>query len=130
MKKFVIYEHSESREREAVKLGLCWPALFFGTGWMLIARIWWAVAISAMCLLGSAVFELMTIVESAKTLGVESYIALSIFVFTSIVPFIWGNSWVEKRYRKLGYSPVDSVNAKNKRRAVEASLLGGLRSSE
>ena len=43
MKSFQVYRHP-TIEAQAVKVGFCWPAFFFGVIWMLISRLWgWAV---------------------------------------------------------------------------------------
>lgn len=39
MKTFQVYKHP-TLGAQAVKVGFCWPAIFFGLFWMMASRLW------------------------------------------------------------------------------------------
>ena len=119
MHAFKIYQHP-THGRQAVRIGYCWPAFFFGFFWMLFHRLWflalgWIASYAA----------LSTLVVNTTRAGPETglqaiaYVLLLVaFTILWLVPAFKGNSWREEQLAATGFSQVTVLQADNASQAV------------
>jgi hypothetical protein len=97
MKSFHAFRHA-TNGLAVVKIGVSWPASFFGIFWLLRHRLWEPAALSV------AAFVLLA---DAKEIADSHYLTLWPLAVGWVViwfaPFIKGNSWREANLKCQGY---------------------------
>lgn len=111
MKTFQVYTHP-TIEAQAVKVGFCWPAFFFGVIWMLISRLWgwamlWVVLYVVLALLEAGIGE-----DAGLILVFVCYLVLW------LVPGFQGNAWRVKNLLSRGFELGSTAQAETKDAAI------------
>lgn len=123
-RQYAVYAHPQAAA-EAIKLGVCWPVLFFGWAWMLYRRLYlhaliWASLWSLIVLLwvaaGSAAWA-----QGDRRVGMPLAMLLSGAIVVWLLPVFRGNRWCEEALRRRGYSRVAQLPAKTETEAIAGS---------
>lgn len=117
MAEYKVYQNAAG-DLHKVKVGFSFPGFFFGGIWMVVARLWDILAIALI-----TAFILSTLIAF---LSPETNISISGGMALSIVAGIHGNSWIERRLKKSGYTLVHDTRFVKKTDvdAIEGSLIG------
>jgi len=118
-RRFKVYHHPEWGY-EAVKIGVSWPAFFFGPLWILVKKLWVVASVWFVfyVLLGlvSAVTE-----EVQAESGLQRIMDLPVFaayVVLALLPVFWGNAWRSRKLDRRGYTLIETVKARSAQEAV------------
>jgi hypothetical protein len=97
MKRFKIFKHPDGR-LQAVKIGFCWPVFFFGIIWILVARLWVAVAV-------------ITVITIVHIMIVEPICIPIIYTPLSIriICGAFGNEWRESKLLSRHFEQQETV---------------------
>jgi len=124
MKAFKVYKHPVF-DSETVKDGVSFPVLFFTVilmvqFWMVYKRLWaqfwiWTIYIALMTYFYDSGQLLEWQLDGRNKLYL---IGVSILIYI-LYPFIYGNDWLGKQLEKEGYKLIDTVQAKDKKRAIK-----------
>lgn len=115
---------------KAVKRGVSWPALLFTFPWLLskamigtalIYACLWAISIGGLLITSS------TWLNAGDTAGLGIKIWTAAFALLAVVgllyiPFRYGNRWVAEKLQNRGFDFKETINASNKRDAVDRLL--------
>lgn len=118
MKTFNVYKHP-IKGIEAVKVGISWPAFFFGFFWMLVKKLWglagaWLAAYIVLTLIE-------TVAEQAGDSGAKAFVYLILaagYFALWLIPALKGNSWREKNLSKRGYELVATIQSETPDAAI------------
>jgi phosphate/sulfate permease len=126
MRTFAVYE-SPKGECEAVKIGVSWPAFFFGCLWAFARGLW----LRGVALLGIEVLLALVAGIAAAFVGLwfeltatqgEDAVQLfwaALFIPYSIMVGLWANGWRRKHLVKKGYTLMnESVLARSGEEAI------------
>lgn len=107
MKSFHVFRDPTNR-LAAVKVGVSWPASFFGIFWLLGHRLWRVAGLSF------ASFVLV-----AREIAASKYLTLAVgWVVIWFAPFIKGNSWREANLKSQGYELLFTAQADTPAEAI------------
>ena len=116
MKKFCVLHHP-TLGHVAVKMGFCWPALFFVLPWAL-----WNRLMSVVLVLGGLV-ALVTITNLIGGNAEMGAVPVGLWPVSLWFGF-WGNRWRRWRLGKQGYEAIAIVNAVTPERAIQQAQQG------
>lgn len=116
MKTFAIYSKPNS-EKVAIKVGISWPAFFFGGFWAFYKRMWGMMFAYIAIALSSGIID-MVVEETPdnEVVGLICYLAL---IAVSVWMSLRANEWVEDKLERKGYSYEGKVEASNRSRAIQ-----------
>lgn len=134
--------HHPSLGAQAVKVGFCWPASFFGGGWLLVARLWRRAAIwwglflviqFAGALLGLDDYwdQYLAKVLTGVIPAVESrYVVYELLILAAYLilfslPGFSGNRWRELDLLARGYAPRGVARSREGALALAEGLRQG-----
>lgn len=120
MSQFKTYKHPDGRW-QAVKIGWCWPAFFFGAIWALIARLWVVAAVAI--IIGFILnFFIDAIMAGSAPRPEEALIVLFLILIAQIaicsVLAFNGNKWREKSLLSRHFEFQKTVEASSKDEAL------------
>ncbi|MDR0633463.1 MAG: DUF2628 domain-containing protein [Azoarcus sp.] len=108
MAQFRIFKHPDGR-LQAVKIGWCWPAFFFGVIWALISQLW----------LIAAVTFTIGILTSLVVDGSALFLMYAANISISCVFGYFGNAWREDNLRSRSFEQQEkTVEASGKDKAL------------
>jgi Protein kinase domain/Protein of unknown function (DUF2628) len=122
-KQYAVYANPAGAT-EAIKLGACWPVLFFGWVWMLYRRLYlqalmwfslWILIVLLCVVAGSAAWA-----DGDRRVGLSAALLLSGAIVAWLLPVFRGNRWCERALQRRGYSRVAQLPA-----ATEAEAIAG-----
>jgi len=114
MRTFDVYRHPEYGY-QAVKIGLSWPALFFGLIWLFVKKIWlYAIILTCIQL---TLIELSIYFENQEQINISIFIQLIPMVILIIIGFK-GNSWLKSSLIRKGYLKLGTVESKSPDSAI------------
>ena len=121
MKTFKVYKHPVF-DSEAIKDGVSFPAFFLNFLWMLYKKLWVEFWIWLLLLL---------IISYTFYLGDTGWrpdsdnelLIIGTFILIQLIyyfyPLVYGNAWLGEQLEKEGYKLIDTVQAKDKKRAIK-----------
>ena len=114
MRTFHVYE-DPTLGANAVKIGFCWPAFFFGIIWMAASRLWgWA-------LLWFGLYLLLALLEEGVGDDAGMILVLVGYLVLWLVPGFQGNAWRAKNLLSRGFEFEAAVQAENKDAAIASA---------
>lgn len=142
MKTFNVYQHP-TLGYQAVKVGFCWPAFFFGGIWALVSKMWvasaliWLIGLIAGAIAAAIAGGVLGVVDlnmrnegytgaipSAYWDVVIGFAELVGFLIVQVVVGINGNKWRSKNLLGRGYEKIATVHAGNKEAALANCVRG------
>jgi hypothetical protein len=118
----------------AVKDGVSWPAMLFTLPWLLtrclfgtaiVYALLWIVIIAGLLSTGFAWLDAAP--NATQTIKLWTLLFAALAVITLLyVPFRHGNKWVATKLEKRGFKLDSLVYAKNRKKAVDASINSAL----
>jgi len=122
MKTFQLYKHPVLGF-EAVKVGLSWPAFFFGLIWMLCCRLWGKAALWFVLYLTAIILETAADSAAASNLvDIIHLVLLAAYIALWAIPIFQGNAWRASNLEKRGYKLADTVQTLTKDAAIAAVI--------
>ncbi len=113
---YTIYKHDEAGLVQAVKLGFCWPALFFDMIWAAVKQLWLVVALMVLGLLAVfSVFDMIAGPEAKPDMNTFTFWRIALAVFFGA----YGNDWVRHDLERQGYQVMSEVEANTPQDALE-----------
>jgi hypothetical protein len=122
MNSYRVYKH-ETKESKPVKVGFAWLAIPFNLGWFISRGLWkiFFLYIIIILFLAGVDYEIYGEVGflnfSTATDPQKLWLIIQIVVFT--LPGFKGNEWTAQNLKKNGYEFAYSVQADNKKNAIE-----------
>ena len=111
MRTFQVYEHP-TLGTNAVKIGFCWPAFFFGIIWMAVSRLWgWA-------LLWVGLYLLLALLEGGAGEDAGMFLIFVGYLVLWLVPGFQGNAWRARDLLRRGFELQSAMQAENKDAAI------------
>ena len=107
MKNYQVFKHPTKGYR-AVKMGLCWPAAFFGFWWSVFSGLWMIAPLMFIC--GIIVFAI------SKT---EPVFGLFLGFLAGFVSLCYGNDWRVRSLRSKGFEPVGIRSTSTAEEAIQ-----------
>ena len=122
MNSYQVYKH-KTKETKSVKVGFAWLAIPFNLGWF-ISRGLWQVFFSYILIilfLAGVDYEIYGELGflNFSTASDLHWLWLIIQIVVFILPGFKGNQWTATNLQKKGYEFAYSVQADNKKKAIE-----------
>jgi len=122
MNSYQVYKH-KTKETKSVKVGFAWLAIPFNLGWF-ISRGLWQVFFSYILIilfLAGVDYEIYGELGflNLSTASDLHWLWLIIQIVVFILPGFKGNQWTATNLQKKGYEFAYSVQADNKKKAIE-----------
>ncbi|MBX2823280.1 MAG: DUF2628 domain-containing protein [Gammaproteobacteria bacterium] len=123
-KRYDILTHLDGRMK-AIKQGVSWPALFFTMPWLLVKNLWGTLLIYlimfAVLVVGGIALALHVDAAPAWTNSmrlVSVGFATLAFAGILLIPFVRGNHWVARRWRRKGFESQGIIKANSPEHAL------------
>lgn len=124
-RKYKVYRHPVLGYA-AIKVGLAFPALFFGPIWVLFKRLW-KVAVLQLAFVLVYAFIYSDVNLNALPLSIRYALALSekiswplLLLTLFLLPCLRGSHWLSRRFTRCGYEYVGTTHAQTKLAAIGA----------
>jgi hypothetical protein len=122
MNSYQVYKH-KTKETKSVKVGFAWLAIPFNLGWFISRGLWQVFFLYILIILFLAGVDYEIYGElgflNLSTASDLHWLWLIIQIVVFILPGFKGNQWTATNLQKKGYEFAYSVQADNKKKAIE-----------
>jgi hypothetical protein len=122
MNSYRIYKH-KTKENVAIKIGFAWLAIPFNLGWFISRKLWKVFFSYVLIILFFAGIDYEIYGEVGfldfSTASDLHWLFLLIEIIVLILPGFKGNEWTANNFQRKGYEFSYSVQAENKKIAIE-----------
>lgn len=113
-RRYTVYQHPLKKDLQAVKKGLCWPALFFGWMWALSQKLYEYAFLLFLVPLGNVAFKR----QGHEFTGFTFLIGV-VCIFLRIFLLIRAEKLKKCRLENRGYTSLGEVEAKTAQKAID-----------